>query len=95
MFSADLSYEDKLDALKNEFKISVGREMSEEVQSVCNLSVGVYNKGLSAGRMEQAKETAYKLQDMELPIEKIAYAVEAGIDTVREWLAEREELLVK
>ena len=32
-----------------------------------------------------------KLQDMELPIEKIAYAVEAGIDTVRGWLAEREE----
>ena len=87
MFSADLSYEDKLDALKNEFKISVGREMSEEVQSVCNLSEGILNKG----RMEQAKETAYKLQDMELPIEKIAYAVEAGIDTVRGWLAEREE----
>ena len=99
MFSADISYEDKLDALKNEFKISVGREMSEEVQSVCNLSEGVYNKGydsgISAGEMKKAKETAYKLQDMELPIEKIAYAVEAGIDTVREWLAEREEMLVK
>ena len=91
MFSADLSYEDKLDALKNEFKISVGREMSEEVQSVCNLSEGILNKG----EMKKAKETAYKLQDMELPIEKIAYAVEVGIDTVREWLAEREELLVK
>ena len=66
---------------------------------MCNLSAGVYNKGydsgISVGRKEQARETAYKLQDMNLPIEKIAYAVEADIDTVREWLAEREEMLVK
>ena len=91
MFSTDLSYEDKLDALQNEFQISVSREMSEEVQSMCNLSVGVLNRG----EMKKAKETAYKLQDMELPIEKIAYAVEVDIDTVREWLAEREEMFVK
>ena len=89
MFSTNLSYEDKLDALQNEFKISVSKEMSEEVQSMCNLSMGVLNKG----EMKKAKETAYKLQDMELPIEKIAYAVEVDIDTVREWLAEREHCL--
>ena len=102
MFSTNLSYEDKLDALQNEFKISVSKKMSEEVFELCNLSAGVYHKGydsgydsgISVGKMEHAKETAYKLQDMKLPIEKIAYAVEADIDTVREWLAEREEMLV-
>ena len=91
MFSTNLSYEDKLDALQNEFKISVSREMSEEVQSMCNLSMGVLNKG----EMKKAKEIAYKLQDMGLPIDKIAYAVEVDIDTIREWLAERDEMLVK
>ncbi len=95
MFSTNLSYEDKLDALQNEFRISVSRKMSEEVQSMCNLSVGVLNKGISVGKMEQAKETAYKLKDMGLPIDKIAYAVEVGIDTIQEWLEEREEMLVK
>ena len=62
---------------------------------MCNLSVGVLNKGISVGKMEQAKETAYKLKDMGLPIDKIAYAVEVGIDTIQEWLEEREEMLVK
>ena len=95
MFSTNLSYEDKLDALQNEFKISVSREMSEEVQSMCNLSMGVLNKGISVGEMKKAKETVYKLQDMGLPIDKIAYAVEVDIDTIREWLAERDEMLVK
>ena len=91
MFSTNLSYEDKLDALQNEFKISVSREMSEEVQSMCNLSMGVLNKG----EMKKAKEIAYKLQDMGLPIDKISYAVEVDIDTIREWFAERGEMLVK
>ncbi len=91
MFSTDLSYEDKLDALQNEFKISVSKEMSEEVQSMCNLSVGVLNKG----KMEQAKSTAYKLHDKGMPCEEIADMVEVDTDTVREWLAEREEVLVK
>ena len=91
MFSTNLSYEDKLDKLQNEFKISASREMSEEVQSMCNLSMGVLNKG----EMKKAKEIAYKLQDMGLPIDKISYAVEVDIDTIREWLAERDEMLVK
>ncbi len=95
MFSTNLSYEDKLDALQNEFKISVSREISEEVQSMCNLSAGVYNKGFSAGEMKRAKETVYKLQDLGLPIDKIVYAVEVDTDTIREWLAEREALPVK
>ena len=91
MFSTNLSYEDKLDALQNEFKIRVSKEMSEEVQSMCNLSMGVLNKG----KMEQAKETAYELRDMGLPDEKIARAVKVSMDTLREWFAEREEMLVK
>ena len=66
---------------------------------MCNLSAGVYNKGydsgISIGKMKKAKEIAYKLQDMGLPIDKISYAVKVDIDTIREWLAERGEMLVK
>ncbi len=95
MFSTDLSYEDKLDALQNEFKISVSKEMSEEVQSMCNLSVGVLNKGISVGKMEQAKSTTYKLHDKGMSCEEIADMVEVDTDTVREWLAARKDMLVK
>ena len=88
LFSTELSYEDKLDTLENEFKISVSKEMGEEVQGMCNLSKGVYNKGVSAGEMKKAKEAAYKLQDMGLSVEKIAYAVEVSAETVQEWIGE-------
>ena len=91
MFSTNLSYEDKLDALQNEFKIRVSKEMSEEVQSMCNLSMGVLNKG----KMEQAKAMAYRLREKGMSCEEIAEVAEVDLDTVREWLAEREEMLVK
>ena len=91
MFSANLSYEDKLDALQNEFKISVSREMDEEVQSMCNLSEGVLNKG----EMKKAKTIAYRLREKGMPCEEIAEVSEVDLDTVREWLAEREEMLVR
>ena len=62
---------------------------------MCNLSAGVYNKGFSAGEMKKAKSTAYKLQDKGMSCEEIADTIDVDTDTVREWLAEREALLVK
>ena len=102
MFSTDLDYNEKLDALENEFQISTSREISEEVQEVCNLSTGVFNKaynkgydsGLSAGEMRKARKMAYKLHDTGMSTEEIADTAEVSIDTVNEWLAEREEMLV-
>ncbi len=45
-------------------------------------------QGAQMGRLDQAKETAYKLHDMGLPMEKIATAVSVSVETVQEWLAE-------
>ncbi len=52
MFSTDLDYEKKLDALRDEFHISVTKKISREVLDVCNLSTGIYNKGIAQGRTE-------------------------------------------
>ncbi len=110
MFSMDLNYSEKLDALENEFQISASREISEEVQEVCNLSTGVFNKaydkgygsgydsgydsGISAGEMRKARDMAYKLHDTGMSNEEIANTAEVSIDTIQEWLAEREKMLV-
>ena len=69
----------------------MNKEMGEEVQNMCNLSMGVFYKG----EMKKAKETAYKLQDMGLSVEKIAYAVEVSTETVQEWIEERDGIPVK
>ena len=65
---------------------------------MCNLSTGVYNKGVvvgrqegwQEGRMEQAKETAYGLYDEDgFSPEKIAKRLKVSLDTVQKWLEER------
>ena len=107
MFSLEMGYEAKIDALQNEFKISVSREIEEEVLNVCNLSQGVYNKGydsgydsgfdsgVSAGELKKAKEMAYRLLDKGMPCGEIAEMAEVDVKTVQEWLEERDEMLVK
>ncbi len=45
-------------------------------------------QGAQMGRLDQAKETAYKLRDMGLPVNKIATAVSVSVETVQEWFAE-------
>ncbi len=87
MFSIERTYEEKIEALTDEFKISVTKEISREVLTVCNLSTGVYNKGMAQGKMEQARETAFELADMGLPVEKIAKAVKVSLETVQKWLS--------
>ena len=78
---------------------------------MCNLSTGVYRKGydsgydfgydsgydsgISEGRMEQARGTAYRLLDKGMPAEEVAEMVETGMDTLREWMEEREKAPVK
>ena len=44
---------------------------------------------------EKAKEIAYELHDMGMADEDIAQVAEVSMETLHEWLAEREENLVK
>ena len=102
MFSVERTYEEKLMALTDEFQISVTKGISREVLNMCNLSTGVYNKGVAAGlqegrqegmqegRMEQARETAYELYDEDgFSPEKIAKRLKVSVETVEKWLKER------
>ena len=73
--------------------------MSEEALPMCNLSEGIYNKGYIAGylagMLKKAKEIAYELHDMGMADEDIAQVAEVSMETLHEWLAEREENLVQ
>ena len=70
---------------------------------MCNLSTGVFNRGYNSGVsighesgvLEGKMEMAYAFYDMGIPVEKIANAAQVSIDTVKEWLANKEEMLVK
>lgn len=91
MFSIERTYEEKITALSDEFMISVTKEISKEVFNMCNLSTGVYNKGMKAGvaqgEMNKARDMALSLSDMGIPMEKIAEAAKVSLETVQKWLS--------
>ncbi len=91
---------------QNEFNIRMSEEIDGRVDTVCNLSEGIYNRGilegekrglkkgerrgLKKGEIKKAKQMVYKLSDRGMPCDEIADVVEFGTDIVREWIAERE-----
>ena len=52
VFSTERSAEEKKVVLSEEFHIEVTEEISREVSQVCNLSTGIYDKGMRQGIQE-------------------------------------------
>ncbi len=60
---------------------------------MCEVSEKWYKEGEAVGEargeMKKAKETAFELADMGLPVEKIAKAVKVNLETVKGWFSEK------
>ena len=55
---------------------------------MCEISEKWLREGEEQGRIEGARKTALELKKMELPLDKIAKAVNFSVDTVTQWLTE-------
>ncbi len=60
VFSTERSAEEKKTVLSDEFHIEVTEEISQEVSQVCNLSTGIYDKGVRQGIQEGIQEGIQK-----------------------------------
>ncbi len=73
--------------MSDEFHISVMKELSKEALNVCNLSTGVYNKGMAQGEMNAKRETAFNLAKRGMSVADIADVIKVSLETVQKWLA--------
>ena len=55
---------------------------------MCEISEKWFREGEEQGRIEGTRKTALELKKMELPLDKIAKAVNFSVDTVTQWLTE-------
>ena len=96
MFSDEKGAEQKKDIIEQEYGLKMSRETEGRVEHMCNLSQGVLEKGMAAGRtegeMKKAKEMAFSLAEMGIPVEKIAQAAKVSAKVVEEWLSGRVDL---
>ena len=99
LLSEELSAEEKLKILNEEFQIPITQQLDEEVSLMCNLSQGIENRGIQKG-MEKGIEKG-KIQgaidmcrDLNLPEEEILQRImqkfNLSEDTAREYLQKEE-----
>ena len=63
LFSPHMSKEEKKAMLPKEFGIEVTEKISREVDTVCNLSVGIYNRGKEEGRVETLQNAVKNIME--------------------------------
>ena len=56
LFTSEKDHEEKKQILHDEYNISMTAKMDEEVQAMCDLSYGIWEKGLTEGRAEGRTE---------------------------------------
>ena len=67
LFSQTISKEAKIEMLPNEFNIAVTETISQEVDTMCNLSAGIYDngmqKGIQKGRLETLRDNVKNVME--------------------------------
>lgn len=99
LFSAELSVQEKLDIIQNEYDIQTDKVITEGVYTMCNLSQGIREnaerKGRAAGRAEGRAEGQAERETQLIftmfrkgyTLEQIADVIETSIGTVKDVLA--------
>ncbi len=90
MFSAELTANERLNILENEYGINVEPKFREELDIMCNLSQGVYErgieKGIQRGQKEAHRKDAIRLYQKGRDVNFIADMLDESVEQIKEWL---------
>lgn len=94
LFSAELSVQEKLDIMQNEYAILTDKVITEGVNTMCNLSQGIREnaerKGLLKGRAARENQLIVTMYRKGYTLEQIADVIETSVGAVKDVLAKTE-----
>ena len=94
LLSEELSAEEKLKMLNEEFQIPITQQLDEEVSLMCNLSQGIENRGIQKGMEKGIRGAIDICRKLNLPekeiLRQIMQQYELSEDTAREYLQKEE-----
>ena len=94
LLSRELTVDEKLDIIGNEYDIPIEENFRRDVSTMCNLSQGVKEEGISIGREEGRREghaeLIIKMYKNGLSAEQIASATDKTIEEVKRIIAGQE-----
>ena len=99
LFSRELTIDEKLDIIGNEYDIPLEENFRKDMSTMCNLSQGVKEEGIAIGRREGLEEgrreghaeLITKMYKNGLSIEQIASATDKTVEEVRAIIEGKEK----
>ena len=99
LLSRELTIDEKLDIIGNEYDIPLEENFRKDMSTMCNLSQGVKEEGIAIGRREGLEEgrreghaeLITKMYKNGLSIEQIASATDKTVEEVRAIIEEKEK----
>ena len=86
IFKQDLSAEEKKKLLKQDYDLTLTEEMGEELDSMCNLSEGIFERGKENGHMEEKKQTILRLFRKGKKLSDIMDATDLSMEQIQSFL---------
>ena len=79
-----MSVAEKIDIINNEYDIPVANNIMEEVNIMCNLSQGIEDRALEAGKVAAQIDIILNKYKNNFPVEQIALATQHIVDEIKE-----------
>ena len=94
LLSQELTIDEKLNIIGNEYDIPIEENFRKDVSVMCNLSQGIEEKGIEIGRVEGEAGLIMKMYKNGFTIEQIASATDKDVEEVNSIIAGKESVLV-
>lgn len=97
LLSQELTIDEKLNIIGNEYDIPIEENLRKDVSVMCNLSQGIEEKGIAIGRAEgeaKIKQIIYNMYNKGFTVEQIAAVTDEDIEEVKMVIGEKELELV-
>lgn len=91
LLSRELTIDEKLDIIGNEYDIPLEENFRKDMSTMCNLSQGVKEEGIAIGRAEGEAGLIAKMYKNGLSIEQIASATDKTVEEVRAIIEGKEK----
>ena len=94
LLSMELSVKEKLDIMEIEYHIPVDDRIREDVNTMCNLSQGILEKGKAIGEAKGEAKFIFKMYEKGYTLEQIADVAEKSVEEVRSVITKKNPVVV-
>ena len=90
----ELSVNEKLSIIENEYNILVDDRIREDVSAMCNLSQGILERGEAIGKTKEGTKFIFNMYEKGYTLEQIADVAEKSVEEVRSVITKKNPVVV-